>query len=321
MKRIIYLLAITLSSCFVACSGEDNLTPSWEDRNWWVNTDSDDPLDHLIYEVYEQYKVPIFYNDTIGAVNRGKDAFGNPDMYYEIIKLDYRISGSTSDAASALYTLSFNQEDITDGVELLRDYVFPKLPDFVPAQRSYLLVDTLWLGVTNPREQIPYSASAYAGLTTVAVGKLREIKDMSEGEKLLLGGEIIAAPIASKVYDRYEKNLLPQKFFKEITLAAFAWTGYGDKIDASYTGSMYPAYDHWYNFGFLYPALDKEQREGSLYYLPNKKQDVENFVALCLGFTEEQVKQEYGEYQHIMNKYYFMMEIIETLKTDLNNEK
>ena len=114
---------------------------------------------------------------------------------------------------------------------------------------------------------------------------------------------------------------MPQKFFKEITLAAYAWTGYGDKIDASYTGSMYPAYDHWYNFGFLYPALDKAQQEGSLYYLPNKKQDVENFVALCLGFTEEQVKQEYGEYEHVMNKYYFMMEVIETLKVDLKNEK
>ena len=66
--------------------------------------------------------------------------------------------------------------------------------------------------------------------------------------------------------------------------------------------------------------LDKEFREDALYYFPNKEQDVADFVALCLGFTEAEVLTTYGMYEHIINKYYFMMEIFDLLKKD-NSKK
>ena len=118
MKYIIYIFGIMTSVWLQACSGEDDLTPSSVDRNWWVNVDNqDNSLDHLIYEIFEQYKVPIFYNDTIGMENRGKDAFGNPDIYYEVIKLNYTILGGLSDSPLAIYSLSHDYEDIKNGVE------------------------------------------------------------------------------------------------------------------------------------------------------------------------------------------------------------
>lgn len=77
MKKIIYVLGFVVLMCMVACSGEDDLTPSSLDNNWWVNVDNpDDPLDHFIFGVYEQYNVPIFYTDTVGT-REEKDAFGN----------------------------------------------------------------------------------------------------------------------------------------------------------------------------------------------------------------------------------------------------
>ena len=129
MKKIIYVLGFVVLMCMEACSGEDDLTPSSLDNNWWVNVDNpDDPLDHFIFGVYEQYNVPIFYTDTVGT-REEKDAFGNSIIYYETIKLDYTILGGVSDAKVVEYSLSKNQEDIMDGVEFLRDYVLPKLPD------------------------------------------------------------------------------------------------------------------------------------------------------------------------------------------------
>ena len=314
MKKIIYILGVIVSACMVACSGEDNLTPSFQDRNWWVNVDNpDDPLDHMIFGVYEQYGVPIFYNDTIGIESRGKDVFGNPEVYYEVIKLNYTILGGVSDAPVARYTLSYNQDDITDGVELLRDYVLPNLPDYIPSPKSYLLVDTLWLGISSD-QQIPYSATAYAGMTAVAVGKLSEIKNMTEAEKLMFSGEILASSLASTIYADYTAEL-NTSFYKEVTKLGPGYWGYGNKVDVNNTSSFYPSWAHWYEYGFLNPALDKEQIEDALYYFPNKEQDVADFVALCLGFTEDEVKASYGQYEHIMNKYYYMMEIIDVVKS------
>ena len=110
MKKIIYVLGFVVSMCVVACSGEDDLTPSSQDNNWWVNVDNpDDPLEHFIFGVYEQYKVPIFYTDTVGTREK-KDAFGNPVIYYETIKLNYTILGGMSDAKVVEDSLSENRE-------------------------------------------------------------------------------------------------------------------------------------------------------------------------------------------------------------------
>lgn len=315
MKKIVYVLGIVVSICMTACNKEDNLTPSLLDNNWWVNVDNpDDPLDHLIFGIYKQYKVPIFYNDTIGC-REEKDAFGNTVAYYEIIKLNYTILGGVSDANVVEYSLSKDRNLIMDGVELLRDYVLPKLPDFVPAPKSYLLVDTVWRGIESD-QQIPYSASAYAGMTAVAVGKLHEIKNMTPAEKMLFGGEILAAPVASTIFDNYASKL-EEGFYKEVKkLTQYGGYSYGAKVQVGVSGIFNPSYAHWYEYGFLYPAQDKKFIENEYYEFPSKKQDVEDFVALCLGFTEAEVEATYGRYEHIMNKYNYMMEIMDLLKNE-----
>ncbi|WP_292270588.1 hypothetical protein [Butyricimonas sp.] len=319
MKKIIYLLGITVSLGFMACSGEDDLTPSLEDRNWWVNIDNpDSPLDHAIYGVYEQYKVPIFYNDTIGVVDRGgKNSFGEPDLYYEILKLNYIVSGG-SEAPSALYSLSLNEEDLMDGVELLRDYVLPKLPGFLPKPMSYLLVDTLWRGVTTT-SQTPYSAKAYAGKTTVAIGKLAEIKNMSQEDKMLMASAIIASPIAYRIFSDYKSTELNKTggFFKEMTKLGKYGYSYMAEVNINIVGDLFkPPYAHWNEYGFINPAPDKAFIENELYFFPTQEQDVEDFVGLCLGFTKEEVEAIYGQYEHIMNKYRCMMEIVDLIKVE-----
>ena len=316
MRKLFVILGIVAPLFWSACSGEDDLTPSDVDRNWWVNVDSEDPLDHKIYEIYEQYGVPIFYNDTIGEENRGKDAFGNPLTYYEVIKLTYTImGGTTSDAVEAKYTLSFNREDIENGVEFLQEYVLAKMPDFVTPPKSYLLVDTLWMGILDTTRQEPYSASAYAGMTAVAVGKLSEIKNMTEEEKLLFGGEVLAVDIASTIEEKYDEEL-DEKFLHEIkTLTQYSGFSYGAQVKVTGDGIFTPNKMDYREYGFLNKALDKPSVEGESYYFPLAAQDVADFVALCLGFTEEEVIAAYGQFEHIMNKYYYMMEILDLLKT------
>lgn len=45
-----------ISVLLLQCNDEDsNVGPSGEDKNWYIVYPSDDPLDRLIYEVYENH--------------------------------------------------------------------------------------------------------------------------------------------------------------------------------------------------------------------------------------------------------------------------
>ena len=186
-----------------------------------------------------------------------------------------------------------------------------KLPGNIPAPKIFLLVDTLWQGLATG--QTRYSSTAYAGMTAVAVGRLSEIKSMSETEKLLFGGEILAAPIASMIYTDCTAEL-NESFYKVLTKDVNEFYYYGQKVDAANTSVYNPFYLPCENYGFLKPAQDKQIVDGKFYYFPSKEQDVKDYVALYLGFTEEQLQETYGDKPHVLKKYGIIKGIIEKIK-------
>ena len=161
--------------------------------------------------------------------------------------------------------------------------------------------------------QVRYSSAAYAGMTAVAVGKLGEIKEMTASEKQLFGGEVLAAPIASDIYSDYKSDL-DAKFFKVLTQDVNQFYSYGQKVDINNTSKYNPYYAPCEDYGFLKPAQDKEIIEGSLYYFPSRDQDVKDYVALYLGFTEAELQETYGNKPHVLKKYGLIKEIIERLQ-------
>lgn len=58
MRKLIYILLIGV---FIACSGEETLTPM-EVKNWYVITPTEnmDEVDDMIYRLYEKYDLAIF---------------------------------------------------------------------------------------------------------------------------------------------------------------------------------------------------------------------------------------------------------------------
>lgn len=76
--RFLYVYIGLFILTLTACSDDDgDLSPSLGDQNWWeIKDNPDSELDHLIYEVYKESGISIFYNDTIGREVR-TDVFGN----------------------------------------------------------------------------------------------------------------------------------------------------------------------------------------------------------------------------------------------------
>ena len=65
-----YLIYSIIFLALIACSKDEDEEGkiSYDDIDWYAIQDSDEPLDHLIYQCYDEYGVAIFYNDTIGSV-------------------------------------------------------------------------------------------------------------------------------------------------------------------------------------------------------------------------------------------------------------
>ena len=94
MKNLILLS--TLIACMSwACSDDDDLTPT-PVKNWFKITEKEnmDAVDQKIYDIYKEYGIAIFYNDTLGYEDRGRrDSAGNVIYYYEVLKLDFDLTG------------------------------------------------------------------------------------------------------------------------------------------------------------------------------------------------------------------------------------
>lgn len=89
MKKLSYLLLLLV---LVSACREDDIVGTQQiqmENLYTVTDDPDNPVQHRIYEIYEQYGVPVFYNDTIGQVQIGNDVNGNPYYRYETLDLGW----------------------------------------------------------------------------------------------------------------------------------------------------------------------------------------------------------------------------------------
>ena len=155
------------------CSDDDNPTSFYEEVNWFeIKDNPNDALDHLIYLVYKETGIPIFYNDTIGSETKGPDAEGNSIVRYEILNL-------TSDKRDIKYDLPKSRNNVRLGVEVLRKVIKEMPRDFYI--HSFLLTESLRKDEGNPWIQ-PVYLNIYRGLSTVAIGKMDEIGEMSLAE-------------------------------------------------------------------------------------------------------------------------------------------
>ena len=301
-NRIVYMALFGVLLAW-ACSNDDDLSPSLLDENWYVLTDSEDPLDHLRYELFETYGIPVFYNDTIGEQERGVDNVGEPIIYYEVLNPNYSIESSTE---YAQYVLSCDREAITDGVEFIRDYVLPKLASNRLYPRSYLLVDTLTLNATG---SYPYEAGVYRGMMTTCVGNIEMLLGMSAGELERLACEIAAEEYAT--YLTENASSLLETFYNVSRSEINGLNLYSQSLTAF---SEVPYVENLEEYGFLsYEKGAQYNPSSSRVTTINERADVADYVTEVLLEDDETFEAMYGSYEYVMRKYRLMKTVLEDL--------
>ena len=318
MKKYILFLSI-LSILFWSCGDDDNnLTPSGLEKDWLVLEDSEDPIDHLRYEVFRDFGVPIYYNDTIGSQIRYTEANNIAYTYYEILQVFYRPGNKTP--INGKYTLLPDRNYVTPVIEFLRDEVLPLIPEkaYLP---SILLADTL----QNPNGD----TLIYQGFNTYVIGSVKTFDTWNKEENR----DKIVATILYSVLTLNESEWLEDNFYRytyETNL------GNMDNIysDEQNQRIVYQAcngitvkHSNFQTLGLL--GLLGDKTTGRTAKTPTKERDVQQYCIAILTLSENEFMETYArrtvtytqtvngkvqsfteevEYPAVKEKYYAMKE-------------
>ena len=303
--KFIYAVVLISSLFIVSCNDDDELTPSNLDLDWYTLQDSDDPVDHLRFTLYESYGIPIYYNDTIGMQERGVDNAGETIIYYEVLNPNYSILSSSE---YAYYSLSADREAILDGLEFIQSEVLPLLVSKKLYPRSYLLVDTL---ILNSTSSYAYEANVYRGYMTTCIGWIGDLDGMAASDLVRLGCEIAAEEYATYLMEQTPG--LVEEFLNVSRTEILGMNLYSQSLTAY---SDIPFVEHLEEYGFL--SYDEGQNHNaSRVTTINERADVADYVTEVLLGDDEAFERQYAGYSYVLRKYSLMKTIVENINNQL----
>ena len=297
MKKHILFLSLFCLFAWSCGKNEDDLTPSGLEKDWLVLEDSEDPIDHLRYEIYTQTGYPIYYNDTVGSEERYSAGSGLYYTYYEVLQVFYSPGAPTPGSSSARYTLVKDKNSLEDLLIFLRDKVLPEVPEntYLP---SILVVDTL---ITPTGDSL-----AYKGLNTTVLGQAHRFQEMTDAEKDLMKGAFLASCIMSTL-SLNEAEWLENEFY------ALSYA----TVPSSLTGRVYSTdAQDWRvysagvkHIGFLGmigtktgPStvgsgnrLPDNPYHPNMWVQPTQAQDVQQYCQAILAYPEEEFMERYAK--------------------------
>lgn len=306
IKVLLFTLPLFLS--LTGCGGEDDLTPSAPDTNYFaVGADATDATSQLRQAFYEKYGSYLLFNDTLSHVKTGTDAFGDPVYKDELLDVGYDPTGASN---NVVYTYGYltdinSQQQAANFVE---QYILPhlgtKLRPF-----SFLLVGSINKYTFDSNNYTP----DYVDPNPTAVVGDRATVFALDG--ILDGDEATVASFASTVLG----NILASKVAAQDATTLSSFTNYCKDL-----------YGQWFmDLGLTEPADDDANLQAmndagfvTAHYsygmawtgvYPSQAEDIDSYIQLCLNSSADEVEQKYGSYLTIMEKYRIMSSLLETM--------
>ena len=301
MKKNIYLLLFAL--LFLACTEEDSPGISNLDKNWLVIEDSDNPVDHERFLIYDTYGISVYYNDTIGSMMR-QDVWGNDYRYYEILQVFY---APGSEKPEGSYTLVDNVDDLLPVLTYAREQVFDRFPD------SFYKLPVLFVADM----ETPYGSdvTSYMGFNALLVETIPGFGDLVGDERKeldarMLGGLFAGAILASEaawieLFCNVSSSLQPDPYTDVYSDDYYGqsvyWACYGTDLEPTLAA-----------LGFIRPLEAFDDLPESEWYTPTRNLDVFSYSELLFRSTEAEVAETYANYPAVLEKYRMMREKAES---------
>lgn len=310
MKKLLIISALILA---FGCKKEAALEPSNYDKNRLIVHDSEDPIDHRIYEIYKDTGIPIFYNDSVSSEERMTPA-GVKYMYTERLKVFYR-PGSTPPRPATNNFILVDEVD-KDTLKHILGYLQTKLLPMIPAGfhvPSILLVKTLRTS-NDPSTPTGALTSLYGGFNTIVISKAVSYYNMSVNAKKTFENELITIMVANNMTERYA-DWLAKEFYsitenKAGTIVVYTveekpkWLAlkvdYCDKFKPVLT----PSTAIFYGLGFIREGDDvNNASRPERMQLPKKSEDLKMFINDCFFVPKAEFTEKFKDYDVILRKY------------------
>lgn len=190
MKHVVILLIALV--CATSCSKEDEIDKQTVLENVYTITDDpNDPVQHKRYQIYQEYGVPVYFNDTISAKEIGKDWYGNPVMQYETLDLNWGFDSYTTSIQYKYEYLEEVEETRLNALNFTEEYLSQCSKSMRPF--SIMLANTL----TSTSTSLVIPANYYVGLRTLVLFGIADITDPNEIQRT--SQDIIGAMLVQRV--------------------------------------------------------------------------------------------------------------------------
>lgn len=202
-KYIAYAFAVAL--CLSACSGEEELNNNIDYPNYYTLKDNpSNAVEHRVYEIYQKYGVPVFFNDTVAAIDKGIGVDGAPLIQYETLDLNWGFESYNRDTK---YTFQYMGDDSQklQALSFVEAYLEKCSRPMRPF--SIMLADTLFIKSASKTDKPLY----HVGFRTVVFTQLADVTAPETVDSLA------SAVIQSMVIDRVAANEQVVSQFAEVS--------------------------------------------------------------------------------------------------------
>ncbi|MBN9384044.1 MAG: hypothetical protein J0H74_25060 [Chitinophagaceae bacterium] len=294
-KNRIWIIAGILT--VTACKKEAPLKPSDADENYLTVKDNpSDPVDHAIYQFYQNTGVSLFYNDTIGR-KQVADSAGIPQYLYLRLAVAYSLAGIDNNVN---FTLLKDKQQVVPMLDLLKNDVLPFIPDSL-SRACILLVDSLTFNGTPSGFPFSPGFNSYSGFNTIAIRTVDPDTMSADARRKYvasvlgdLGGQQLGATQFSRLNDFYNISVV-------LSPPGFC---YGARFsNLSPDGGKTPE-----DFGFIAWF----QYDGDI-YTPDTYTDVKSYVAAVINYTPASFAAVYAGYPAVIEKFNYIRPLVKSL--------
>ena len=166
-----YIFFLLLAFVWASCEKEDDLKPKIDYFNLYTITDNpNDSVQHLRYEIYTEYGIPVYFTDTVGKYPLAVNVHGDTVYEYELLDLNWGFTSSAEDDRDIIYDFLDDDTKKYNSLLFVKKFIESSAPSLRPL--SMLVVDTLRvkesaLGYARQRELHNFRTMVWADVTTL----------------------------------------------------------------------------------------------------------------------------------------------------------
>lgn len=314
MRTIFYILF-----CFalIACGKEGALDSQIRfDNLYTIQDDPDNPVKHEIYNIYEEYGVPVYFNDTIGKVFLKNNEDGQP--IYQIEKLDLAWKYDSYEKIRYSYRYITESDRKLEILGLIRDYLDDADKPLYPF--CFFVPDTVIKEDIENDDTELLDNTCLLGFRTLTM----IMSNWEEGSEKKNLSNMKRSMVIQRI-NNYSNDLIDFQNVSDPNWYTSKWwsdldstipSGYAcDVLDPDYEGDLTgaeletekeKARDIAGRFGFVMGA-----EFGDGMFTPyDVKEDLRCFVKVMLATPDKIFRQQWGTYPLVMEKYEVLYKII-----------